>query len=500
MTISTTGSARLLTRGLSRSFGATQALTGVDLDFSAGEVHAVVGANGAGKSTAMKILAGVLSPNQGKMFLNDKSYQPANPHEARMLGVSTVFQEGALAHHLTVLDNIFLGSEVTGLGGFVRQGPMRAQAERALARLGRQLPLTAMVGDLSVSDRQLVEIARALVIDPQVLILDEPTSSLGTDDRAQLLKVVRGLAAEGMCVVYITHFMDEIKSVSDRYTILRDGQVTGTGLTKTVDVPDIVELMLGRTLTELYPRSAHVLGSPLLALDKLSARRVRTASLTLHKGQVIGVFGLVGSGRTELLETIFGLQEVRSGSIKFGTNFHLPNPSLGWRQGMGFVSEDRSIGLWGNLSIAHNLTISNHTMGGRLGLITGRGSQLRARQWIERLGIKCDHAGEPVGNLSGGNQQKVALARLLEATCDLWVLDEPTRGIDMGARAQVYRLIDEAATSGGAVIVSSSSAEELLGICDMVAVMHRGELLDACPVNELSEHRLVTLATTGSQN
>jgi ribose transport system ATP-binding protein len=492
----------LSARGLSQSFGNTKALVGVNLDFYPGEVHAVIGENGAGKSTAMMILAGVLQCDAGEMTLNGAPYRPANPHQARHLGVSTVFQEGAVIDDLTVWENVFLGCELTSLGGFVDRTAMRAKAQAALRRLGHEIPLDARVGDLSISDRQMVEIARALAVgDRRVIILDEPTSSLGADDRARLLKVVRGLAAQGLAVIYISHFMEEIKGGSDRFTVLRDGQVTGTGITATTPVPQLVRLMLGRTLKELYPRSPHPVGEPLLTLDAITAPGVHGTSLTVHKGQVVGVFGLVGSGRTELVETVFGLTAVRSGQIRLGTNVISGGPAERWNAGIGFVSEDRGTSLWRDLSIAHNLTaVSRKGNGGRLGFSSNRSAHSRARNWMERLGIVGKHPEDSVASLSGGNQQRVALARLLETDCDLWILDEPTRGIDMGARAEIYGLINEAAVRGGAVLVVSSSAEELLGISDVIAVMHRGQLSAAVPVNQLDEHALMLMATSGNNN
>ncbi len=478
--------------GICKRFGATVALAGVDLDVLPGEVLALVGENGAGKSTLMKVLSGAHAPDSGRMWLDGQLYRPKHPLDARSAGVAMIYQELALARHLSVMENIVLGMEPT-VGPLVRWKVVRERAAQAMSQLGRaDIPLDAPVGRLSIAEQQLVEIARAMAIGCRVLVLDEPTSSLTSKDIARLFDLVRRLKANGHAIVYISHFLEEVKAISDRFVVLRDGRSVGGGHTADATHAEIIAMMVGRNVEELYPRSLRKRGEPVLELDGVvGAGKPRLASLVLHRGEVLGIAGLVGAGRTELLRTIFGLNPARGGRIRLAIFEGAASPRRRWAQGAGMVSEDRKTeGLALSLSVADNLTLSNLPM-----FVRPSGQDCSTRTWIERLGIRCRSPRQLVRGLSGGNQQKVALARLLHHDVDVLLLDEPTRGIDVGSKAQIYKVIDDLACRGRAVLMVSSYLPELLGVCDRIAVMCKGTLGPARPVAECSEHQIMLEAT-----
>jgi len=483
--------------GLCKSFGGTAALGGIDLAGRAGEIHAVVGENGAGKSTLMKILAGVISPDAGTIRLGDAPYRPRSPLEARRAGVAMVYQELSLCPHLTVAENILLGVEPTRFG-LLRRAEMRRIAAEVMASLvgsAVAFPVSALVGELPPASRQLVEIARALAQQrPRVLILDEPTSSLGRDEVERLFGVIRGLAAQGLLVLYISHFLEEVQALTHSYTVLRDGRSVASGVTADTTPAAIVASMAGRQLDALYPRTDRTAGEAVLEIAGLvGVDKPLTASLTLHRGEVLGIAGLIGAGRTELLRAIFGLDPVRRGTVRVKTYVGPASPSRRLAQGVGLLSEDRKgEGLAGDLSIADNLTLSDLPR-----VVTGAWQRAATSRWVRELGIRCRDVAQPVSDLSGGNQQKVALARLLHHDVDVLLLDEPTRGIDVGAKAQIYEVIDRAATEGKAILMVSSYLPELLGVCDRVAVMSRGRLGPARPARSRTEHEILLEATAG---
>jgi ribose transport system ATP-binding protein len=463
-------------RGIRKAFGSTLAVDDVGLRVAPGEVCALVGQNGAGKSTLMSILSGALRADAGEMFLDGSPYRPASPLDARRAGVAMIYQELSLAPHLSVAENMLLGAEPTRFG-VVRWNDMRSRAARVLDRLGHpDIDPDAPVVSLSVAEQQLVEVGRALAVGCRVLVLDEPTSSLGRDDVRRLFELIRQLRTQGHAIVYISHFLEEVKDIADRIVVLRDGRVAGEGPAGALQPGDIVSLMVGRGVDDLFPRSPRTRGEPVLRVAARSG-----ASFELHRGEIVGIAGLLGAGRTTLLRTM--LRE-----------------SGGWNNGIGFVSEDRKgEGLAMGLDVADNLTLSRLTGLGPPGCVFPGRQESAAQTWMERLAIRARSARQPVVELSGGNQQKVAIARLLHHDVDVYLLDEPTRGIDVGSKAQIYALIDAlvSAQSPKAVLLVSSYFPELLGLCDRVAVMHRGFLGEARPVSEWTEHTL-TLEATGA--
>jgi ribose transport system ATP-binding protein len=495
---------RLQMAGIGKSFGATVALADVGLEVHAGQVHALVGENGAGKSTLMKILSGALRPAAGRMWLDGEPYRPADPAAGRAAGVAMIYQELSLARHLTVMENILLGVEPTW-GPLVKWHAIRQQASAALAQVGRRdIPLDRPVGTLSIADQQLVEIARSVAIGCRVLVLDEPTSSLTQDDIENLFALIRRLRNDGHAIVYISHFLEEVEAIADRFTVLRDGRCVGGGPIAEGPIEEMITMMVGRQVRDLYPRSSRQPGDVAVDLQDLAGTiSPRSASLQLHRGEVLGIAGLVGAGRTELIRAVFGLDPVRHGHIRVGTSIGPASPASRWRQGVGMVSEDRkNEGLALSLSLADNVTLPRLKGLGPCGLVTPTRQQDACRPWLERLTIRCASPAQRVVHLSGGNQQKVAIARLLHADVDVLLMDEPTRGIDVGSKAQIYRLIDALATAdpetgrpAKAVLMVSSYLPELLGVCDRVAVMCRGRLGPARPRSAIDEHQIMLEAT-----
>jgi ribose transport system ATP-binding protein len=495
---------RLVVRGVGKAFGATQALSDVELSLQTGAVHAIIGENGAGKSTLMKILSGALRPDSGSLLLDGLSYAPQDPDAARRAGVAIVYQEAPLCPDMSVAENIVLGVEPVRYG-LVDRIEMRARVERALAEVvagDRDAPLrpNQRVAALSPSDRQLVAIARALAHSScRVLILDEPTASLTADDVERLFSVIARLKQTGMSVLYISHFLEEVERIADSYTVLRDGRSVGSGRMADVTIAELVSSMAGRRVEQLFPHSERTRGELLLALDHVSGQKKPSdASLELYRGEALGIAGLLGSGRTELLRVLFGLEKVRSGRLRVGAFIGPASPTQRLAQGVGLLSEDRkSEGVAEALSIADNMTLSKLECLGSFGFVSPARQRRAAETWIERLGIRCRSPLQRAADLSGGNQQKLALARLLFHEVDVFLLDEPTRGIDVRSRAEVYRLIDELTVRGKAVLMVSSYLPELLGVCDRVAVMRRGRLGPARDASELDEHRALMEATSG---
>jgi ribose transport system ATP-binding protein len=474
--------------GIRKSYGATAALRGIDLDLVPGEVHALVGENGAGKSTLMKVLSGAEQPDAGAMELDGAAYRPGGPSAARAGGVVMVYQELAICPDLTVEANVMLGREGTTFGGFLTGAGNRARVAAALDDLGHPgIRPDAPVSALSVAERQVVEIARALVGTLRVLVLDEPTSALTQQDARRLFALIARLKEKGVTVVYISHFLEEVEAVADRFTVLRDGQAVGSGRVGAVTRERMVEMMVGRTVTDQYPRTPHALGGPVLELRDLSGADLPTgANLTLHRGEILGVAGIIGSGRTEMLRAVYGLDPVRAGTVTVAAySGPRATPAARIAQGVGMVSEDRKAeGLALDLSIGDNVALSR--LGGSGGFLSPARLRSAVGEVLGRFGVKFRDANQAVGELSGGNQQKVALARLFHQRAD---------GVDVGSKAQIYRKIGEAAASGKAVLVVSSYLPELLGVCDTLAVMCRGRLTAARPVAEWTPESVIAAAT-----
>lgn len=487
-------------QGIRKTFGPTVALGRVDLEILPGEVHALVGENGAGKSTLMKVLSGAHAPDEGEMCFDGKPYRPRNPLDARSCGVGMIYQELSIAPHLTVEENIVLGMEPRK-GPFVDRKTMRARAKEALAHFDHpEIGPDVRAGDLSVSAQQLVEIGRSLAMGCKLLVFDEPTSSLAQKDIERLFLLIDRLKSQGISIIYISHFLEEVKRLASRLTVLRDGSVVGTRDVATTGPEEIVSLMVGRDVEDLYPRTERHPGEVLLEIKSLTgAKKPLDASLTLRRGEVVGIAGLIGSGRTEFMRALFGLDPLKGGTVKAGAAEGAATPRKRWQQRIGMLSENRKEeGLALNLSIADNITLPCLERFGSGGTLSPAKQRSASAAWIKKLGIKCQGPAQAIGALSGGNQQKAAFARLLEYDVDVLLLDEPTRGIDIAAKARIYEAINEAVTDPKrprAVIIISSYLPELFGVCDRIAVMSQGRLTRAVPVEQLTPHDVMLVAT-----
>ncbi len=422
--------------------------------------------------------------------------------DARLKGVGMIYQELSLAPHLTVEENIMLGMEPSRYG-WIQRGEVRKRVLDAIQHFEHsEIKPETPVRQLSLSAQQLVEIGRSLAVGCRVLVFDEPTSSLSQNDSQRLFEIIRDLRDKGLSIVYISHFLEEVEQIADRLTVLRDGTVVGTEEVGSIGTDEIVQMMVGRTVQEMYLRSPRKAGDSVLEIANLSGiSKPHSVNLTLRQGEVLGIAGLVGAGRTELLRVLFGLDPVRQGNIKVGLYAGPGSPLIRWAQGVGMLSENRKEeGLAVALNISDNVTLTKLKGFGPLGLVFPKKQDRATQNWIDRLDIRCWSPQQQVQHLSGGNQQKVALARLLQHDVDILLLDEPTRGIDVAAKAKMYQIIDELVTGQEGVppktvLIISSYLPELLGICDRIAVMHRGILGPARPVEEMDEHKLMLAAT-----
>jgi ribose transport system ATP-binding protein len=485
-------------RGVAKRFGAVVALESVDLEVGRAEVHALVGENGAGKSTLMKVLSGAIAADSGKLELDGVAYAPRDPLAARRAGVAMIYQELSLAPDLSVHANVLLGAEEARCG-FLRAASMRKRVAEALAVLEHpEITPERKVADLGPGAKQLVEVARALVSDARLVVMDEPTSSLSHADSERLFGVIQRLRARGVSVIYISHALEELERVADRFTVLRDGRSVARGMLAETTREKLIEAMVGRTLEEAFPKIPHTLGEPLLELSEVAGRRLpQTATLCLRRGEIFGLAGLVGAGRTELLRALFGLDPIVRGEVKLAG--HTDRGAAPWTriaQHVGFSSEERKQeGLALALSVAENLTLPKLQRCSRWGVVDRAQQLALAQRYCDEIGVRCDDPQRAAGTLSGGNQQKLALARLLYCDADVLLLDEPTRGIDVGSKAEIYRRIGELARAGKAVLLASNYLPELLGVCDTLAVMHRGRLGPARPVSAWTEAELMREAT-----
>jgi ribose transport system ATP-binding protein len=490
----------LCMEGISKHFGATCALDGVDFDLQMGEVHALIGENGAGKSTLIKILSGAVRPDRGTIRLEGRRFAPASPLESRRAGISVIYQELNLAPHLTVEENIMLGREWHA-SGFSRRRRMREKVREVLSLVHHpEIAPDIPVRQLSMAARQIVEIARALLEKAKILVMDEPTSSLTGEDSQRLFAIIRSLKSQDVSIIYISHFLEEVQEVADRITVLRDGKKAGSGRSQEISLDRIIGMMVGGEVKEMFPRVAHQPGPEVLLASEFKGKRMPAAvTLSLRRGEIFGIAGLVGSGRTEFLRAVFGLDMVEGGWVRIGRDEVLTGgPRDRIRRGLGLLSEDRQgEGLALSRSIADNLTLSYFAPYVRSGFLWVGRQKKAAWDWIHRMKIKATSPGQPVQSLSGGNQQKVALARLLHQNADVFLLDEPTRGIDIVSKSQIYEWMGELAAGGKSILFVSSYFPELLGVCDRIAVFHRGQLVEVKQTEAWDEEGLLAAATTG---
>jgi ribose transport system ATP-binding protein len=485
-------------RNLTKSFPGVLALKGVSLTLDKGEVLALIGENGAGKSTLMKILAGVQPADSGEYFIDSQPVQLQNVREALTFGIALIHQELNLASNLDLAANIFLGREVNQRG-FIQEDILRQEAKKHLTRVGLDLPTDTITGTLPIGKQQLVEIAKALSCNARVLIMDEPTSSLSQKETETLFEVVKGLRADGISVIYISHRLGEVKELADRVTVFRDGENAGDLARDEIDHNHMVRLMVGRDLNEFYDRTKHKPQGVVLSVKEVISPTYPgvPVSMEIRAGEVVGIAGLVGAGRTELLQTIFGVTPALSGTMEMaGKAFCPQSPREAIEVGIALAPEDRKQhGLVLPMSVRENASLPSLRRDQKRGMLNFSEEHRIAEQAVEQMKIKTPNLEQFARFLSGGNQQKIVLGKWLAMNPKLLLLDEPTRGIDVGAKREIYRLMEKIAGEGMAILFVSSEMEEILGMADRTYVMHEGRISGELSQDQMTEESIMQLAT-----
>jgi ribose transport system ATP-binding protein len=482
-------------RGVSKEFPGVLAVDGVDLEILPGEVHAVAGENGAGKSTLMKLLSQVERPTEGEIEISGDTVGFHGPGYAQSLGVAMVYQEFALAPHLSIAENLYMGRE-PGRFGFVNRRAENTKARELLERVGLEINPDRLVSSLTVAQQQRVEIAKALAIDAKVVIMDEPTATLAEKEIEELFDVIRNLSSRGIAILYISHRLDEIFRIADRVTVMRDGKVVKTEPASELDEERLVRLMVGREVGNLYPKPETEIGEVVLRVEGITRDGVlEDCSFEVRSGEILGFAGLVGAGRTELARAVFGADPIESGTIELeGEEIQIQDPRAAIDAGIGYLTEDRKgEGLALQLGIDQNITLAH--LPARVGFLNLGAEARTARRRRDQLNIRTPSIRRKVQLLSGGNQQKVVVAKWLETHARVLFFDEPARGIDVGAKAEMFGLIGDLAKEGRAIVLISSYLPELMNMCDRILVMRNGKVAGEVHQDEFSEERIIALAT-----
>ncbi|MBN1342311.1 MAG: sugar ABC transporter ATP-binding protein [Phycisphaerae bacterium] len=492
-------------RGMRKAFGGVEVLHGVDLDLLAGEVHALVGENGAGKSTLMKILCGVHADYDGRIEIDDRPVRFGSPREAERAGVAIIHQELSLVPYMTVAENIFLGDEPTTMFGTVDHARMRREAAAILEqRLGLSIDVDQPVGELSISVQQLVEVAKALSRHARILIMDEPTSALADAEAERLFEIIAQLKADGVGIIYISHKMEEIYRLADRITVLRDGNLIGSSPTRDLPQEEMISWMVGREIDQFYPKRPAEVDGEVLSVSRLSLLEPETGkklvddvSFTVRRGEILGLAGLMGCGHSEVLGAVFGRYGPRpTGAVRVdGRPMPLGSSSAAIRAGMALLTNDRKLtGLVMSMSILHNLTLPALRRASPGGFLRRRLERDMAEPFVDRLSIRLRTLGDEVGTLSGGNQQKVVLAKWLMTEPKVLLLDEPTRGIDVGAKQDIYEQMNQLAEAGIGIVLITSELPELLAMSDRILVMSRGRITAEMTQGQATQERVMAAA------
>ncbi len=489
-------------KGINKSFGTNQVLKDAGFLLKDGEVHALMGENGAGKSTLMKILTGVYTRDAGTVLVDGKEVVYKSPQEAEKAGIVFIYQELNVLYDLTVEENLFMGKEITKGFGICDRKAMRKKAQEVMDKMGVNIPINAVMSDLSVGQQQMVEICKALMVDAKVLIMDEPTAALTQSETEGLFKLIKSLREKGVSIVYISHRMEEIFELCDRITILRDGTYVGTEYIKDINMDDIVRMMIGREIGERYPKREGVtIGDEVLYVENLSkGKTFQNVNFRVHAGEVLGVSGLMGAGRTEIMHAIFGNLPYDSGRILInGEAVNIKCARDAINAGIGFITEDRKTeGLLLEKSIAENIELANlGKVSDKSVLSKKKGAEL-VKKGIDEFHIKCFGPQHECANLSGGNQQKVVIAKWVYTDPKVLILDEPTRGVDIGAKKEIYSVINDLAAKGVAIIMVSSELPEVLGMSDRIMVVHEGKVTGIIDAAEADQEKVMTLATGGT--
>ena len=488
--------------GISKSFGGVKVLDNVQFSLRQGEVHALMGENGAGKSTLMKILSGIYAKDAGSVQIEGCEAQAASPKAAQDLGVAIIHQELNLIPDLSIQENMFLGREFKlGRTGFINRARMRDEAKRYLSQLGMALNPESPAGELSVGQQQMVEIAKALSMQARILVLDEPTAALTKREIEKLFEIIAALKAQGVGMIYISHRMEEIFQISDRITVLRDGRYIGTKDTSGTTMDELVRMMVGREIKERFPKLDTKIGEERLRVEGLSQEgKLRDISFKVRAGEILGIGGLMGAGRTELAKALCGAEKAQGRIFLDGKPVRINNPASAIKAGLGLITEDRKgEGLVLELSVRENLTLPNLRSLSRFGFISHRLEESLVKGSIDKLKVKVRHPEQGVSSLSGGNQQKVVIGKWLAAKPKVLVLDEPTRGVDIGAKREIYDIMNQLVQEGVAIIMISSELPELLGMSDRILVMHEGRISGEFTRDEATQEGIM-LAATGGKN
>ena len=488
-------------RNISKSFGGVNALRDVSFQCRPGTVHALVGENGAGKSTLIKILAGALLPDSGEIIFKGQKHQSFSTRKALNSGISVIYQELALVSQMTVAENIFLGREPRKYFGIVDKKRLKIEAKKLLKQLGFEVDMDMEVGEMTVAYQQMVEIAKALSKNADLIIMDEPSAILAGHELDQLFLIIESLKKRGVTIIYISHRLEEVFRIANEVTILKDGQLVGTKPIKDLSRGELVKMMVGRTLEEVFPVSLNQLGNPVLQVEEISTKTIlNKVSFNLREGEILGVAGMVGSGRTELAHAIFGADPLTSGTIKIkGQDVVFKNPADAIRSKISLVPEDRKYhGLFTKLSILNNITLPILSKISRWGFTDKK----KENEIVERArqihSIDMTSGNQEVQYLSGGNQQKVVLSKSLQTIPEVIIMDEPTRGVDVGAKFEIYQLIRQLNKDGIAILMISSELPEILGLSDRILVMREGKIVAELTPNETNEEMIIEFATTNT--
>lgn len=492
---------RIEMRGIDKSFGSNQVLKQAGFTLESGEVHALMGENGAGKSTLMKILTGVYTKDAGTVLVDGKEVNYKNPQEAEKAGIVFIYQELNVMFDLTVEENLFMGKEIHGKFGICDKKAMQKKAQEALNILGVNISPKTVMAELSVGQQQMVEICKALMADAKVIIMDEPTAALTQSETVALFKVIESLRKKGVSMVYISHRMEEIFELCDRITVLRDGSYIGVKNIPETNMNEIVKMMIGREIGERYPSRNVKIGKEVLKVKELARKGTfHDVNFSVRAGEVLGVSGLMGAGRTEIMQAIFGNLSYESGTIEIdGKEVKISNPRQAMEHGIGFITEDRKTeGLMLDKSIRENISLCNLRRISKSSVISREAEKNMVAEAIKDLHIKCFGSYHECNNLSGGNQQKVVLAKWILTNPKILILDEPTRGVDIGAKKEIYSIINKLAAQGVAIIMVSSELPEVLGMSDNIMVVREGEVRGIISYEEANQERVMTLATGGT--
>ena len=491
----------IVMKGIDKAFGSNKVLKNAGFELNDGEVHALMGENGAGKSTLMKILTGVYTKDAGTVIVDGKEVSYKSPKEAENAGIVFIYQELNVMFDLTVVENLFMGKEITKKFGIIDKKAMRANAQEIMDRMGVHIPVDAVMSELSVGQQQMVEICKALMVDAKVIIMDEPTAALTESETEVLFKVIKSLKAKGVSIVYISHRMEEIFELCDRITVLRDGEYIGTRNISEITMDDIVQMMIGREIGERFPKRNVTIGDEVLKVEHLTHKKAFSdVSFSVRAGEVLGVAGLMGAGRTEIMQAVFGNLPCEKGDIYIGgRKVVIKKPAQAIKAGIGFITEDRKTeGLLLEKSIADNIEIANLKKVSVRGVIKKDKKKALVSQSIDEFRIKCFNDAQECGSLSGGNQQKVVLAKWVHTDPKILILDEPTRGVDIGAKKEIYNVINDMAAKGVAVIMVSSELPEVLGMSDRIMVVREGKVMGIIDGKDADQSKIMTLATGGS--